>query len=122
MLRFITNNPVRSSFLPLLMLATFFFLVVPDLIYSTIIYDLILALYEQEIKDWDLYYFSFSLHFATPFSSQGDLIKSLLINDIIGQFAIAANIILDRIIDITIIGVVGGLFIKGINNFKQKGK
>lgn len=90
--------------------------------FAFFIYDLSLNLYDidQTVNFLDGLYFTFSMHFMTSLSTNGELIKSFLSRDYIGQFAMNAHMILNKVMSVTIIGFIGSLFVKWLNNLTSK--
>jgi hypothetical protein len=89
-----------------------FALVIADVVYTKMVYEFYLAAINKPFSFWSVYYFSFSLHFLTPFSGSGEEIKGILTTNAFGQILMVVHMILVRVIDITVIGTISGLFIQ----------
>lgn len=98
----------------------FVFLLLPDILFSFTIYDLILGLYNKEMEGlkvtyWDKFYFSFSQHFMMGPSEIGSSMTEILLTDRIGQFALSVHSVLNKAMELTGISLIASLLIKGFN-------
>lgn len=94
-------------------IAIMIFLVLPDFLFSFVVYDMYLRIFKEESYNlFEMYYYSFSLHFLTPESDIGAKISGTLKKEDIGQYIYIVHMITVRVIDLTILANVSNLFSK----------